>query len=360
MGWQGSLSRIVKRIEARRPRLAHTLAAASAVALSLGAAACGGGDGSSGDGTPRGTALPEPTEATLVLDFVPNAVHTGIYASVADGCYEDSNIDLEIVEPTSTADTLRLIEAGKAEFGIADGTDVAGQIDRGRGAKGIMALAQRPLGGVITLEEAGITEPAMLAGKMVGITGVPSDRAVLDTVVANGGGDPSRVETVTIGFNGVNNLANGTVDGFTGFVAADATQLEVDGFRVRSFLLDEHGGPRYPGLVVFSTEERIESDPGLMRAFVHCTVEGYERALDDPEGSLRDLLQEVPGLDSALAEAQLEAYEPLLRADAPSFGSFSRNDLESLSEFMVENDLARAPVAPQRYATNQFLPGEDQ
>ena len=79
-----------------------------------------------------------------MLDFVPGAVHAGIYRAVEQGYYEDEGIDLEIIEPTSTADTLKLIDAGKAEFGIADGIDVASQIADGRGAKGIMALTSGP------------------------------------------------------------------------------------------------------------------------------------------------------------------------------------------------------------------------
>lgn len=60
-----------------------------------------------------------------------------------------------MIEPTSTADTLKLIDAGKAEFGIADGLDVAGQIDAGRDAQAVMAIRQEPLGGVITQARSG-------------------------------------------------------------------------------------------------------------------------------------------------------------------------------------------------------------
>ena len=47
-----------------------------------------------------------------------------------------------------------------------------------------MAVVQRPLGGVITLRDAGIQSPSELEGRTVGVTGVPSDDAVLDTVAA--------------------------------------------------------------------------------------------------------------------------------------------------------------------------------
>src|SRR5262249_13570954 len=96
-------------------------------------------------------ALPQMTRATLVLDFVPNAVHAGIYRALAAGYYRRNNLDLRVIKPTSTADTLRLINADKADFGLADGIDVAGQIDRGLPIEAFMAITQRPLGGVITL-----------------------------------------------------------------------------------------------------------------------------------------------------------------------------------------------------------------
>lgn len=330
------------------------VAAAGAVALT----ACGGDDDDQGAAGPRagGASLDEVTDATLVLDFVPNAVHTGIYCAVGRGYYRDNKLDLEIIQPTSTADTLKLIDAGKADFGIADAIDVAGQIEQGRGAKGIMALAQRPLGGLITLEEAGITDPRQLEGRTVGVTGVPSDDAILDTVIGDAGADPSQVERVTIGFNGVQALENGKVDAFTGFIGADGTQIEADGFPTRSFPVDEYGGPRYPGLVVFSTEEEIEEDPELMAAFVDATVRGYEEALADPGGCLDELLARNPGLDPALQQAQLDAYEPLLQADAPAYGSFQQEDIEALSAFLVDTGLAGEEIEFDRYATNEFVP----
>ena len=118
-----------------------------------------------------------------MLDFVPGAGARGDLPGDRQGYYEDEGIDLEIVEPTSTADTLKLIDAGKADFGIADGIDVATQIADGRGAKGIMASTQRPLGGLITLEESGFGTPSGSRGATVGVTGVPSDDAILETTI---------------------------------------------------------------------------------------------------------------------------------------------------------------------------------
>ncbi|MFN8160812.1 MAG: ABC transporter substrate-binding protein [Solirubrobacterales bacterium] len=338
----------------RRGRAA--LAALGAFAVALGLAACGGSDSSTTVATSSGGKLAEPTDATLVLDFIPNGVHAGIYRALADGDYKDNNINLKVIQPTSTADTLRLIDAGKADFGIADGIDVASQINDGRDAKGIMALLEKPPGGLITLKKDGITSPKQLEGKTVGITGVPSDTAILNTEVTNAGGNPDDVNVVTIGFNGVQNLENGKISAFTGFVPADGVQVEQDGYPIKAFPLYENGGPAYPGLVVFSTQEKISKDPALMRAFVDATIKGYQATFKSPEKSVQDLVDQVPGTDSELASATLKAYMPLFEG-APVYGEFVKKNIEELSSFLVDNKLIDQPISPERYGTNEFVPG---
>jgi NitT/TauT family transport system substrate-binding protein/putative hydroxymethylpyrimidine transport system substrate-binding protein len=328
------------------------LVAAPVTALAVCLLGCGGSSGPDGS---NGDRAGGPVDATLVLDFVPNGVHAGIYRALAAGYYRRQGIDLHIVEPTSTADTLRLIEAGKAQFGIADGIDVGIQIADGRDAEGIMALLERPAGGLIALRSSGLHSPAQLDGGTVGITGVPSDSAVLRTVVSDGGGNPDDVHVVTVGFNGAQALAAGKIDAFTGFVPADGVQLERSGHPVTAFRLDEWGGPSYPGLVVFSTRRVIAADPALMRGFVAATLHGYRDTLRDPARSVADLVDANPGLDRGVAAATLAAYRPLFRGDARHYGEFVVPHLRALSRYMVANGLVDEPIPPDRYATNRFV-----
>ncbi|HTX45015.1 MAG TPA: ABC transporter substrate-binding protein [Solirubrobacteraceae bacterium] len=323
-------------------RIGAALAAALAI-LSLG------GCGSS--------ARPGLTHATLILDFVPNAVHAGVYRALAAGYYRQEHIDLRVIPPTSTSATLALIAAGKADFGFADGSDVATQIADGRDAVAIMAIAQRPLGGLIALASEHLRSPAQLDGRTVGITGVASDTAVLDTVVSAAGGDPSRVHVVDIGFNGGQDLADRRIAAFTGFWPDDGVQLQVSGHPITVFKLDKYGGPAYPGLVAFTTEGMIEHDPKLVSDFVAATVRGYEDTIRDPQRSLDDLLELNPGLQRRFTAASLKAYLPLFDdAGTVPFGTLQTRNISALSAWMVAHHLIRHPISPSRYGTNRFLP----
>lgn len=317
--------------------------------LLVGVAACGDDGGAPGDG---------PVDATLVLDFIPGAVHAGIYEAEAAGYYEDNGINLRIIEPTSTADTLKLIDAGKADFGIADGIDLANQIEQGREAKGIMALLQRPSGGLITLAEEDIVTPADLAGRTIGVTGVPSDDAVLETIMADAGSSAGAADVVTIGFNGVQALEAGRIQAFTGFIPAEGVQVESDGYATRSFPFDQHGGPSYPGLVMFSTESRIGEDTDLMRGFVEATIKGYQDALEDPAAAIDHLISQTQGIDRKLALKSFDAWAPLI-GGPDTLGQFDQADLESLFAFLVDTDLASGRIEPDRYATNEFTGGDE-
>jgi putative hydroxymethylpyrimidine transport system substrate-binding protein len=347
----------------------RVVASLCALALALGLPACGGssstgasgGSGSTGTGTSASpglaTPLPHKQRVTLILDFIPNAVHAGIYDAIASGYYKRENIDLKVIQPTSTADTLKLIDAGKAEFGLADGLDVATQIGAGRDAEAVMAIAQRPLGGLIALASEHLSSAAELQGKTVGITGVPSDTAVLETVVRHAGGDPAKVHVVTIGFNGVPDLQARKIAAFTGFWPDDGVQLSVTGHPVTNFKLDQNGGPAYPGLVAFSTQKLIAADPALVRAFVAATVKGYEDTVKDPAASLADLLRLNPALQRKFTSASLDAYLPLFTDSATvPFGTLQPKRIGELSAWMVQNKLLRAPIGVARYGGDSFLP----
>ncbi|MBS1888629.1 MAG: ABC transporter substrate-binding protein [Actinobacteria bacterium] len=327
-----------------------------ALTVALAVAACGGG-ASSTVATSSSGKLSEMTEATLVLDFIPNAVHAGIYRAVEAGYYEEENIKLNIIQPTSTADTLKLIDAGKAQFGIADGIDVATQLVEGRSVEGIMALLERPPGGLIALKKEGITNPKQFEGKTVGITGVPSDTAILNTVISTAGGNPKNVHVVTIGFNGVQNTENGKVSGFIGFIPADGVQMEHDGFPIKAFAADEWGAPSYPGLVVFSTPQRVKEEPALMQAFVSATIKGYEDVFKNPQLGIEALVKQNKGIDEGLAKASLTAYMPLFKGKASQYGTFEPKVIEELSEYMIKNELSKKPFKPSEYATNKFVEG---
>jgi len=301
----------------------------AAVLLLAGAAGCGGGGAE--PGAPRGV--------SLVLDFVPNAVHSGIYAARRQGYYDEAGIDLTIRQPGESTDAPKLLAAGRADLAILDIHDLGIARERGLDPVGAMPIVQRPLASVIARAGGPVRRPRDLEGHTVGVTGLPSDEAVVDSEVRADGGDPGRVDRVTIGFNAVSSLAAGKVDAATGFWNAEGVALRRQGVPVRIFEVDRYGAPPYPELVLAASRKTIEREPGLVESMVAATSRGYAFVERHPARGLDDLLAAVPSLERSDQAAQLRALLPDLRP-AP----FNPRVLREWAAWDLEYRLLRRPL----------------
>lgn len=278
----------------------RAVALLATVLLLAGVAGCGG-DGAE-PGVPKG--------AAVVLDFTPNAVHSGIYAARAQGFYRDAGVDLTIHQPGESTDAPKLLAAGRTEFAILDIHDLGIARERGFELVGVMPLVQRPLAAVIARGDGSIRSPRDLEGQTVGVTGLPSDEAVVDSEVSADGGDPAKVDEVTIGFNAVASLAAGKVDAATGFWNAEGVTLARSGVPIRIFKVDRYGAPPYPELILATSKKTLESDPELVEDVVDATRRGYAFTEAHPAQALSDLLDADPALERGAQAAQLKVLLP--------------------------------------------------
>jgi ABC-type nitrate/sulfonate/bicarbonate transport system substrate-binding protein len=288
----------------------------------------------------------------LMLDFTPNAAHAGIYAAVARHYDRSAGIALKVIPPPSPADSIKLLEAGRVEFSVLDIHDLAIAREHGADLVGIMAIVERPLAAVIA--QPSISTPAALQGKTVGVTGVPSDQAVLGSTVQGAGGNPRRVKTITIGGNAVPDLLSGRVAAATAFWNDEGVALERTrpGFHV--FRVDRYGAPPYPELVLCARRSTLRTDPALAPAVVHALERGYRSAISDPSAAAADLERQVPGLNPKLVNADLTALRPAFDGPAGHPGELDARVLQAWSAWEAKFGLvSRRPDVAQAFAISR-------
>ena len=203
-----------------------------------------------------------------------------------------------------------------------------------------------------------VSSPHRLVGRTVGVTGVPSDTAVLRSVVAGNGGDPRHVKTVTIGFNAVADLLAGRVSGATAFWNDEGVTLRRRNPAFHVFRVDRYGAPSYPELVLCATGASLRSHPGLARSVVDALTEGYEQVVHDPKAGEQALESRVPGLDPLLVHAELAA---LLEAFDQPGGRVGALDLARLRAWARWEKrfgiVSRSPDVGATF-TKRFLPSQ--
>jgi putative hydroxymethylpyrimidine transport system substrate-binding protein len=333
-----------------RPRFMARRVGSLLAALLLALAAGCGGD----DEQPSATAPQQPPlDATLLLDFSPNAVHSGIYVATRRDLDRREGIDLRVQAPNASTDAVRLLLGGRAQFAILDIHDLALARAKGRDLVGVMAIVQRPLAAVLT--GPGIDSPRDLEGRRVGVTGLPSDEAVLRSIVRGAGGDPSTVRVTTIGFNAVASVVSGRVAGATAFWNVEGVALKERLPSAGEFRVDDYGAPAYPELVLTVARRTLQREPELVRRAVRALARGYDAAIGDPDGALRDLVAGAPGVDPQEARRQFDAIRPALAAGG-RVGVLDPERLDEWARWEVEFGIVRQPPDVDAAFDGSFVP----
>ena len=285
------------------------------LSLAAGTAGCGGGSGNGDE------------KVTVALDFTPNAAHAGIYQAVAGHRDRAHGVRLVIRQPSASTDSLKLLASGRSDLAVVDIHDLGLARQAGQDLVGVGALVQRPLAAVIA--RSSVTRPRDLEGKRVGVTGLPSDNAVLRAVVQGDGGDYSKVRRVTIGFTAVPSLAAGKVDAVTAFWNVEGVALRTRGVKTTEFRVDRHGAPRYPELVLVARRAELDKQRDRIRNALAAIEDGTRAATADPAKALAPI-QSASGAGSALVRSELAVIRPALsppvRLQPASLAGWARFD----------------------------------
>jgi putative hydroxymethylpyrimidine transport system substrate-binding protein len=294
----------------------------SAVGLAaLALAGCGSGDSKA------------PT-VRIALDFTPNAAHAPIFAAAREPM-RPARARIEIRQPTSSTDSLKLLTTGRADIAVLDIHDLGLARERGEDLVGIGALVNRQLAAVIA--RPGISRPRDLEGKRVGVTGLPSDDAVLRAVVERDGGRFDRVKRVTIGFTAVPSLVAGNVAAATAFWNVEGVTLRRRGVHTHEFRLDARGS-RYPELVLVTTRAMLKAHRDRIRAGLATIEDGFSPVLGEPDKTL-EAVAKAGQADPALVRAEFAAIRPALLTGV----RLDSADLRHWAEFDVRFGILRRP-----------------
>jgi NitT/TauT family transport system substrate-binding protein/putative hydroxymethylpyrimidine transport system substrate-binding protein len=292
-----------------------TAIAAALALLALLAAGCGGGDEAGGPSAPARPAA----VATVALDFTPNAVHAPIYAAVREGLDRRHGVRLSIREPGSSPNSLALLTSGRVDVGILDIHDLAIARERGVDVVAVGALVQKPLAALIA--QPSIRRPRDLAGRVVGVSGLPSDPAFVRAIVEGDGGDASRIREVTIGFQAVSSILSRRVDAVPAFWNAEGVALRERGVRIREFRVEQYGAPPYPEVVLVTGRRTLERRRAVVDGVVAAIGDGVRSVLARPEPAARQVARAAGEADIDLVRAQLRALRrvvlPPVRLDRP-------------------------------------------
>jgi len=242
-------------------------AGALVLVLAALAAACGG---SASGGTSS------TTHVNLVLDWVPNPDHVGIYSAIDHGDFAQRGLDVTARPPSGVSDPITLVAGGRADVGISYEPELFFAQEHHAPVAAVATVVPRALASIIAAGSSGIRSPADLRGKTIGVDGTQSTAAFVGKVVASAGLTTRDVHLVDVKFNQVPALLGHKVDAVAGvFQNIEGVLFSMRGLDPVVFPYDRYGVPAYDELVVVANPDRLRDDSDY-RAMVRRFVAGLE------------------------------------------------------------------------------------
>ncbi|MDA0263034.1 MAG: ABC transporter substrate-binding protein [Chloroflexi bacterium] len=307
--------------------------------FSLLAAACGSDPtpAPAAESTAVSTEAPAKlTKVSLALDWFPWSNHSGLYVALERGYFADEGLDVEIYVPGDPSTVLQTVAAGRDDFGISYQPELLLAREQGIEAVSIMALVQHPLNSVMSLADSGIVEPKDLKGKKVGAPGLPSDEALIDTMLRYQGLTIDDVEMVNVGFDLIPALISKNVDAIVGaYWVHESISANNLGFDLNIMRMEENGVPDFYELVMVASEDKIANNPEIVQAFVRGVTRGYQDAIADPLDAVALLKELKPETDLAIENPGVVLLAPLWATDNGVFGWQEQQRWQDFADWMV-------------------------
>jgi len=300
----------------------------------------------------------ELTKVSVALDWIPYAMHSGLFVAKKRGYFADEGIEIDIHAPADASTILQTVAQGRDDFGLNYQPDVLLARSEGVPVVSVAAMTQGPLYAIMVLDESDIARPRDLKDKKVGHAGVPLERLLLDTVFKNDGlaNGINDVEFTNVGYDALTGLLAGQIDGASSYYTNQPVIAEVqEGIKLRTFKVSDYGVPSYYELVVVTNEDMIRDNPALVERFLRAVSRGYEEAAENPQEAIQLMAQSNPELDINVANQEILLEAPLWFADNGVFGWQEESRWISFTEWMNERGLLSNPVDARQAFTNSFV-----
>jgi NitT/TauT family transport system substrate-binding protein len=297
---------------------------------------------------------PQTNRIRLPMGFVANVQFAPVYVAVEKGYFAAERIELDFDYSWET-NGVQLVGAGELPFAIASGDQVLLAREQGLPVVTFVNWWRRFPVAVIALDESGVTKPADLAGRKVGIPETFGASYIGWRALAEAAGlQEGDVTLEPIGYTQLANLTEGRVDAAVVYANNEPVQLEQMGYGFVQFSVADYATLVSNGII--TNEKTLQENPELARAFARAFLKGLADTLADPDAAFDICRKYVEGLDEneAAQRAVVEASLQYWRGDP--LGASDPGAWQATADVMLDAGLLSTAVDAGQAFTNDCLP----
>jgi NitT/TauT family transport system substrate-binding protein len=298
---------------------------------------------------------PSLTHIKLTLGFIPNIQFAPLYVAAQKGYFADAGIEIEFAYQDENQATA-LVGANSLQFAVVSGEQVLLARAQGLPVVYVAAWYQQYPVSVISKSDQGISSPADLRGKSIGLPGPYGANYIGLRALLNAGGlKESDVTLDSIGYTQVESLAAGRDQAVSVYTNNEPIQLRAQGYNLTELRVADYVQLASNGLL--TNETTAANDPALVRGMVAAFLHGLSDTISDPQGAygismtyVDTLAQADPVIQKQVLSTSIDLWK------APRLGESKPAAWENMQTVLLDMGLLTQPQDLAKAFTNQFLP----
>ncbi len=298
-------------------------------------------------------------KVTVMLDWVPNTNHTGLYVAQEKGYFKEQGLTVEILPLAEGSSVEQVVASGKVQFGISASEPLAKARSEGVPIVSIASIIQHNTSGFASLKKANIMRPKDFEGKRYGSFGSDTEKAMVTKLMQIDGGDVTKVEFIEIGDADFLTLAQkGQMDFAWVFEGWEVIDGKLRGLELNYLPLTAYKPsiPDYYTPIFITSEAMAQKGGDIVKKFLTATSKGFNDAIADPKGTGDILAKATPETSKDLIQQSQTYLAKQYKADATRWGEQKPEVWQTFGTFMTEQKLLAKPFDPTKAFTAAFLP----
>ncbi len=289
-------------------------------------------------------------------DFLP--AFAPFQLAKSKGYFEAADLDVTFQVGKGGADVATQVAVGNADLGGGIGDTPIIVRANGLDIRGVALLGGRGLTQLAWRKDSGITGPADLKGKSIGVLSFQDTTYYnLLGVLASAEMTKADADIQAVGAGGIIQLTiAGNLHAMSG-VPEWIAAIKAAGVEMEQMPVDEV----FPAMAqaIIASDKTIQERPEVVRGFVGAVLKAVGDIAADPAQAARDYVAAVPQHAGKEAEIEgiLRSYATLVYPEGENqpLGAFDPERIASVQAFYVDNGIVQTAVPVEDLYTNEFV-----
>lgn len=313
-----------------------------------------------------------PTAATgelapikFILDWAIQGVHAPIGVAMKKGYFEAEGLDVTFERGAGSADAIAKVASRAFDMGFGDINSLMefNVKNPDTPVKAVAIYYNKSPMSVMSLAETGITEPALLEGKKLGIPAGSATRRMMPLFAQVTGFDLTKVEMPAIESKLQQTLLlTKEIDAIAPFTISALPNLKQEGYppeKLNIHRFSDYGLDLY-GNAVLVPAAFLEENPEPVKGFLRALTKGLQDTLSNPDEAVEimagfDDFYEIP-MERERLQIAIDTLFLSPEVEANGFGAVDPSRFKQTIDQVVQGFELGTTPAPEDVFDDRFLP----